>query len=286
MATSSLRSPNAAFPVLACVSLLTAACADLPLIAQPRTTGSEVSAISHIAIVNGKPITQSQFDRTLLIALTKGAKDSPELRRSIRKELVNRELLAQEAVRLKLDNTENSRYLLTMSRQATLVEIMASEHLKSNPISDSDLQAEYQRQLEALHQRGGTQQYRLRQITVPSEADALNAMARLRKGESMESIAHQISIAPSKEQGGLLDWLSPLQMLPEIANVVTKLEPGGLAATPIRIGNSWSLIKIEEKRAFQPPNEKQVRTQLRDLLIAERRANLIKQLRSNAQITE
>ena len=291
-------------PVLVSLSLCLAACADIPVIAQARApapaaaTSGNVAATpaagnvpagspaSNVAVVNGTPITQSQFDRTLAIAVAQGGRDSVELRRSIREELITRELLAQEAIRLKLDNDEAARYLLAMNRQTTLVEIMVRDHLTRNPITDGEIQAEYQRQLKGLEERGGTKQYRLRQITVKTEAEALSALGRVRKGESMEAVARQVSIAPSREQGGLLDWLSPLQMQPSIASVIVNLGAGTLAAAPIRTENSWTIIRVEELRPFQPPNEEQVRGQLRNLLIAERRAALIRNLRSSAQIVE
>ena len=258
----------------------------MSVVAQTRAKANEPSSTGAVAVVNGVPITQSQFDRTLAIAVSQGSRDGTELRRSIREELITRELLAQEAMRLKLDNDETAQYLLAMSRQTALVEIMVREHLIRNPITDSEIIAEYQRQLRGLEERGGTQQYRLRQITVKTEAEALSAIGRIRKGEPMDAVARQISVAPSREQGGLLDWLSPLQMLPAVSSVVVNLGPGTLAAAPIRTENSWTVIKVEELRPFQPPSEEQMRGQLRNLIAAERRAALIRTLRSNAKITD
>jgi peptidyl-prolyl cis-trans isomerase C len=93
-----------------------------------------------------------------------------------------------------------------------------------------------------------------------------------------------VSIAPSKEQGGLLDWLSPLQMVPAISTVVVNLKAGMLAAAPILNQGGWNVIRVEEIRPFKPPTLDQSRDQIRELLIRQQRAALIRKLRAEAKV--
>jgi len=167
-----------------------------------------------------------------------------------------------------------------------LVELLLADHLTKNPVADAAIRAEYERQIRSLEERGGNQQYRIRQIALAGESEARGVIARIRKGESMEALARQLSIAPSKEQGGLLDWLPPLQMVPAISSVVVNLKAGTLAAAPILIQEGWNVIRVEEIRPFQPPALDQTRDQVRELLIPEQRAALIRKLRTEAKLVE
>jgi len=253
--------------------------------AQGAAAGSTLPA-GAVATVNGTPISKAQVDRALAQAVAQGRTDTPELRRAILDELVAREVLAQEAVKQKLDRSGDAKIALSNARQGVLIDLMISDHQSKNPISDAAIKAEYDRQLRVIEERGGNQQYRLRQVTVANEADARAVIARVRKGESIETIAKQSSIAPSKEQGGLLDWLSPLQMLPTVSSVIVNLKPGVLAAAPIQTQGGWNVIRVEEIRPFKPPTLEESRDEIRELLTREQRAALIRKLRAEAKVLE
>lgn len=239
-----------------------------------------------LATVNGTVIARAQIDRAVAQAVAQGRADTPELRRAILDEFIAREVLAQEAVKQKLDRSNDAKIALSNARQSVLVDLLITDHLAKNPVNDPAIKAEYDRQLRVIEERGGNQQYQLRQITLANEVDARAVIARIRKGESMEAIARQTSIAPSKEQGGLLDWLSPLQILPAVSSVIVNLKPGVLAAAPIQTPGGWNVIRVEEIRPFKPPTLEESRNEIRELLLREQRAMLIRKLRSEAKVQE
>ncbi len=254
--------------------------------AQTKQTGTVAPSAGTIATINGVSIGQAQLDRVVANAVAQGQRDTAELRQALKDELIAREVLAQEALRLKLDRTGDAASLLAAARQSVLIDLLFADHLAKNPISESEIVAEYKRQIRDFEERGGNQQYRLRQVSVASETEARSIIARIRKGESMEAIARLSSIAPNKEQGGLLDWLSPLQMLPAVSSVVVNLSAGTLAAAPILTQDAWSVVRVEEVRPFQPPSLEQLRDQLRVALIRERQGALVRKLRASAQISD
>jgi len=236
------------------------------------------------ATVNGATITKAQVDQAVAAASAQGRPDSPELRQSIIEQLIVREVLAQESIKQKLDRSAAAKLQLAAARQNVLVDLLLTEHLAKNPISDAAMSAEYQRQVRMLEERGGNQQYRLRQITVVTEAEARNLIARIRKGESMADLAKQYSGSASKEQGGLLDWLSPLQMLPAVSSVIVNLQADTLAAAPIATPGGWNVLKVEEIRSVKPPAFEQTRDQIRETLAREQRSALIRKLRAEAKV--
>jgi peptidyl-prolyl cis-trans isomerase C len=239
-----------------------------------------------VATVNGVVISKAEVDRLVARNKAQGRDDTPELRAAIKDELIVREVLAQESVKQKLDRSAEAKLLLNAARQGVLLDLLLVDHQNRNPITDAAIRAEYERQIRSIEERGGNQQYRIRQIVLPSESDARGVIAKIRKGESMESLARQVSIAPSKEQGGLLDWLSPVQMVPTVSSVVVNLKAGTLAAAPILVQGGWNVIRVEEVRPFQPPSLEQSRDQIREVLIREQRAALIRKLRAEAKVAE
>lgn len=236
------------------------------------------------ASVNGVTITKAQVDQAVAAASAQGRPDSPELRQSIIDQLIVREVLAQESARQKLDRSAAAKIQLAAARQNVLVDLLLADHLAKNPISDAAMATEYQRQVRMIEERGGSQQYRLRQITVATEAEARQLIARIRKGESMADLAKQYSGSPSKEQGGLLDWLSPLQMLPAVSNVIVNLQAETLAAAPIATPGGWNVLKVEAIRSVKPPSFEQTRDQIREALAREQRSALIRKLRAEAKV--
>ena len=55
-----------------------------------------------VATVNGAPITQGLLNLNLRALTSQGQKDTPELRQAIKEDLINKELIAQEATKLGL----------------------------------------------------------------------------------------------------------------------------------------------------------------------------------------
>jgi peptidyl-prolyl cis-trans isomerase C len=250
--------------------------------------GSSASGLpaGAVATVNGVVISKADVDRLVARNKAQGRDDTPELRAAIKDELIVREVLAQESVKQKLDRSAEAKLQLNAARQGVLLDLLFVEHQNRNPITDAAIRAEYDRQIRSIEERGGNQQYRIRQVVLPNESDARGVIAKIRKGESMESLARQVSVAPSKEQGGLLDWLSPVQMVPAVSSVVVNLKAGTLAAAPILVQGGWNVIRVEEVRPFEPPSLEQSRDQIREVLIREQRAALIRKLRAEAKVAE
>jgi peptidyl-prolyl cis-trans isomerase C len=236
--------------------------------------------------VNGTAISKVLVDKAVASATARGQADTPQLRQAITDELIARELLAQEAIKLKHDRSNEARQQLAVARQNVLVELMLAEHMAKNPISEAAIRAEFDRQVRLLEERGAQQQYRIRQVTVANEADALSIIGRIRKGEAMETIARQRSLAPSKDQGGLIDWISPRELVPAVSNVIVNLKAGGLAAAPIQTPSGWNIIRVEDVRSAPAPSFESSRAQVADILLREQRVAFIRKLRADAKLVE
>ena len=98
-----------------------------------------------VATVNGVEIDETLFNQILKANVSANRPDNYELRSSIKEELINRELLMQEAQRLGLDKTAQGKVALEQARANALVELLWLNLENSNPIKDSDIQEDYNR---------------------------------------------------------------------------------------------------------------------------------------------
>ena len=96
-----------------------------------------------LATVNGQPISQAVFDTIVAEQTSKGVPDTPQLRESIKDQLIARELLVQESKRKGFDKKSEIQLQIEAARQAVLVNALLTDTVRSNPVSDAQLKAEY-----------------------------------------------------------------------------------------------------------------------------------------------
>ncbi len=240
----------------------------------------------NVASVNGVQIPDAQFDQLLSVAVARGQKDTPELRNALREELINREIIAQAAVRDGLDKTPEAKFQWAQIRENFLVELYLIDYSKKNPISDADVKAQYDREVAQLKALDANQEYNVSIIIVATAAEADAVIAQLKKGASFEKLAREKSIDPSKSQGGLVGWVLPSQINPEIGAEIKKLGKGAYAKTPIQTQAGWNIVKVDDKRAFKVPSFDGVKDRVRQSLVQQQRAALLNQLRQDAKIKQ
>ena len=238
-----------------------------------------------LVTINGKAISPSLLEQLVAASKSQGQPDTPELRRALLDELISRELVAQDALAKKLDKTAQGRLQLQQARQNVLIDLAMAQYFAKHPIDEAALRTEYQRQTSALQAMGSTQQYQLRLLVAPTEAQAREAIRLIQKGQSMDGLVKELSVDPGRETGGLMDWLLPNQMLPSIANVVVNLSKGQVTAAPIQTPAGWNVLRVEDVRPFVVPKFEESIAQLRNALVAQRRAAYLAELRSAAKIT-
>src|SRR5687768_4241088 len=94
--------------------------------------------------VNGVAIPQSRIDAMNKELSAQGQPDNAERQNAVREELVNREILAQAAAKRGLDKNPDIQAQMDMARQAVLVRALFENEVKTNPITDADLQKQYE----------------------------------------------------------------------------------------------------------------------------------------------
>lgn len=272
------------------VALIAMSCLSYLNISWAQTQSSSTDARSDyafVATVNGAPITQGLLNLNIKALTSQGQRDTPELRQAIKEDLINKELIAQEAVKRGLDKEIDFPDQITQLKQNLLLQAFLEDHFKKNPISDAKLREEYDRQRKLMGDGSNTNQYRVSQIVLSTETDALDLIHRIQKGELFGKLAQEYSIDQgSKAQGGALGWVMPGQVIPAVAKVLPGMSKGSITATPIETPAGWVILKLDDKRPFKIPSFEEAKPQLRQAIVQQYLAELVKGLRSNARIVQ
>jgi peptidyl-prolyl cis-trans isomerase C len=233
-------------------ALVLGACSPKP--GDPAATGPAA------ATVNGKPISQRTIDMIVKQGGAAGHADSPEARKSIIDQLALQMVVAEEAVKKGLDKSPEVLDRISSLRQSVLANAYVEDFIKSNPISEDALKAEYERIKASI---SGTE-YMARHILVDKESEAKDIIARLKKDPAqfpklaMEKSKDQ----GSKARGGELGWFDPRRMVPEFSAAVAKLEKGKFTEVPVKSQFGYHVILLEDSRAIEAPPLEQVKAQL------------------------
>lgn len=242
----------------------------------PTITLAAVTGDAVAATVNGVPIKRSAV-ATATRSIAPG-QQRPEA--TIVEEIVNLELLAQQALAKKLDKTPEVIAEIDNQRRALLAKAAVTQYLAANPIKDEDVQKFYQQQL----QGGPRFEYRIRHILTKTEADAKTAIAALDKGADFATVAKEQSTDASAAQGGELGWIEPSRLPKPFGEGLMLLSKGSYSKSPVQTTFGWHVIKVEDMRDLKPAPYEQVKDQLRLGLQNKMVTDYIVELKKKAKI--
>ncbi len=232
------------------------------------------------ALVNGVSIPKARVDLRVKIAAQQGQPDSPEMRKAIRDDIVNLEVVSQAAVKAGLDKQAETAQQIELARQSILASAYVQDYAKNHPITEEVLKQEY----EATKTRVGKKEYKLSHILVETEDEAKKAAAELKKGAKFSKVAKTKSKDPgSKDNGGELGWAIPSNFVQPFGEAVLTLNKGQVSA-PVQTQYGWHLIKLEDTRELKVPAFEEMKPQLEKRKQQEAIQKLLEELRGKAKI--
>lgn len=232
------------------------------------------------ATVNGQAIPQYMFDAFIAEQKAQGAQDSPDLQNAVKEELVRREIIAQEARKARLDKQSEVQGQMELAKQAVLIRAFLSDYVRSHPVSDAQLKAEY----EGIKANMGSTEYKSRHILVEKEDDAKAIIAKLDKGEKLADLAKQSKDPGSRDKGGDLGWSSANAYVKPFAEALGKLKKGEYTKTPVKSDFGYHIIQLDDSRAMTPPSFEQAKPQLQQRASQQLVEQLVKELRAKAKV--
>lgn len=239
------------------------------------------AAAQNVAIVNGKPVPSARVEQLKSQIARSGRPVTPDMEQMLKDEVVAREVFMQEASRRGLDATDDYKAQLELARQTILIRELFADYQKKNPVTDAEIQAEYDKFAAA----NGGKEYHARHILVENEADAKAAIAEIKKGKKFEDIAKAKSKDPgSAPKGGDLDWATAASYVPEFSSAMVKLGKGQMSQEPVKSSFGWHVIKVEDIREAQLPKVEEVKPQIAQQLQQMKLAKFQEELRGKAKV--
>ena len=237
-----------------------------------------------VAVVNGSNILESTLNLYQQRRGIPRGTDPAQQRKAILEELINMELLYQDALKNNADKspdfTEALEKELEHLKRNMLASYMLNKRAKSTNVSDEDMKKEYEKRKPEL----AGKEYRASHILLESEDDAKTVIKELDKGTDFAKLAKEKSTGPSATHGGELGWVSSSEMVKEFSDAVAKLDDNNYTSTPVKTQFGWHVILRTGARGVDAPSFESLKEQLRMRLQNKIVEDYIGSLRKGAQI--
>jgi peptidyl-prolyl cis-trans isomerase C len=250
---------------------------------QPKTaTDTAVADTSPtVATVNGVPITRGFYEFYIKGITGKTSADlTPQMRATALDNLIRGKVVGDEAAKEGVDKSADTGYTMQLARMQVLEQAMQEKYLKDRPPTEQELRAEYETQVGQMPKL----EYHTRNILVATEPFAEKAIARLEKGEKFEDVAKNLSMDPSKSNGGDVPFTTPERMPPPYAAAVIALKPGEYTRKPVQTQFGWHVIQLIETRDLTPPPYDQVKQRLEQVVQQKKFRKYMDELMTQAKV--
>lgn len=239
-----------------------------------------VSKTDAIASVNGQNISKEALaDLEKEVSVRAQGQTFPK--EKLVEELIQRQLLLQDALKKNLDKSPEVTKQLANIKEALLTKAALESYLKANPVTDAELKAEYERKV------GGNNatEYKASHILVKTEDEAKKLIVELDKGAKFAELANKYSLdAKDSQNGGDLGWFSAGQMVEEFSSAVEKLEKGKYSKEPVKSQFGYHIILKEDSRAQTPPPFDAVKEGLKPFLERKKVQEMMETMRKQAKV--
>ena len=246
------------------------------------TPAAAVPASETVATVNGTPVSKSRLDLLVKQGAAQGQPDTPETRKAILDQLSMQMVIAEEAVKKGLDKAPEVTEKLDLLRQSILANAYVQDYMKTNPVSEAALKAEYDRIKATIT----GSEYKARHILVEKESEARDIIAKLKKDTAaFAKLAAEKSKDPgSKARGGDLGWFDVSRMVPEFGEAVGKLQKGKFTEEPVKTQFGYHVILLEDSKPIEAPPFDDVKASLSQQLQQQAVKKQLDDLKAKAKI--
>jgi peptidyl-prolyl cis-trans isomerase C len=254
-----------------------------------------------VATVNGVPIPQARMEYVIKSQVQQGQQDNEQLRQQVKDVLITREVLAQEAIRKGLDQSQEVQTGVEMARQEFLIRAYFDDFIKNNPVTEEEIKAEYEQVKSQQTAGGARREYRARHILIKvdekdaqdykkwtaaqNKAKGIVAEVNKSKGKNFAQLAKTRSQDPgSKADGGLLDWSDGSNFVKEFSDAMVQLNKGEWTKQPVKTSYGYHIIMLDDVRSMEFPPYEIVKERIAQRLMTVKRDKAIEALRAAAKI--
>ena len=224
-----------------------------------------------VATVNGQPVTETDLEIAISDLEQQFAQLPEEQRRAAAlSAVIEIRLLAAEAESKGLAEGDEFARRMDMLRQRALHSAYIEQEVAAL-VTDEAVRARYDEEIAKIP---ASEEVRARHILVETEEEATAIIKQLDEGGDFEAIAKEKSTDGAAAQGGDLGYFG----------AAFAMEVGAHSAEPVKSQFGFHVIKLEDKRAKQPPAYEQVSDQLRSVLLRDAYMKVVNDLRAAADV--
>jgi len=233
-----------------------------------------------VASVNGHDINKSTLQFYAIERRQSDPKNKVPTKQLI-DDLINMQLLKEEAQQKKLDKTESFEKRMDFIKLSMLSQVSMINYLENNPIPEARLKEEYDQRVGEIK----IVELKASHILLKDEAKAKEVIELLQKGGDFSALAKKHSTGPTGPKGGDLGWFTPQRMVPEFSQAVQSLKDGEYTKQAVHTQFGWHIILRSAERAGTPPTFESVKQNINATLEQQHLQKHIQQLRKSAKIT-
>ncbi len=243
-----------------------------PLVSVNRPDHSPV-----LAKVNGQPISQALLDA---YAEERGLKlkSKADYQRAL-DNVIDLFVMADAGRQQDLHNKLRFQQRLAIKENTLLSNSLITVWVKQHPISDEEIQQEYQRQV----QLAGTHQYHLHHILLPTVEEAQQVMDQLKKGRDFLAIVQDYKQVQGSEAGDL-GWVDKAQLPAPLADALNEMKKGETSPEPIQSQYGWHVLYVEDVRDRPAPPLEKVKEGIRKALYRKQVEGYMEELKKGMKI--
>lgn len=238
-----------------------------------------------LATVNGKVITDEDF-KAVTSSLPQAQKDlaakDPNTRKQILSDLIDQELVIQEAVRERVEDTKEFKEAMASLRKQTLVNAIVSKRLAPKVTPQA-----IQEFFEKRKYRYSTDQVHAQHILLSNEKEAQAVLAEVKKpGADFQKIAEVRSKDPTvKNTRGDVGFFSRNTFDPAFSDAAFSAKNGEIVG-PVKTAFGFHVIKVIDRKIGKSPDFGEVEQSVRADFQRELLKTFVADLRKKAKIKD
>jgi len=236
-----------------------------------------------IATVNGKNLTEQDY-KAYIEARSQQMRDSNlPSEETLINEVINRELVVQDALKRKLDETPEFKEKLEQIRNVLLTQTAINLYLETHQLSEDELKKEYQKILSEVQL---PKEYKAKHILLKTEEEAKALIIELDQGKDFGALAKEKSTdAISAENNGDLGWRTKHGFAPPFSAALESLKKGSYTTVPVKTQFGWHVIQLDDIRDSEPPAFESVKDNIKTRLQQTKQMHdYVEVLRKDAKI--